>query len=58
VAEYGALLIAWLDCGSYDATYACINKEIAAADAGGLEGDGITISGTATCIAGGAGRMA
>ena len=52
VAEYGTPLVAWLDCGSYAATYAYINKEVAAADAGGLEADGITISGSAAGVGG------
>ncbi len=52
VAEYGAPLISWLDCGSYDATYAYINKEIVTAYAGGLESDGITISGSAAGVGG------
>ena len=44
VAEYA--LVAWLDCGSYANTYAYIQKEIATANAGGLESNGsITISG-------------
>ncbi len=54
VAEYGAPLISWLNCGldtgvegcgSYDATVAYINREIVVAAAGGLQSDGITISG-------------
>jgi autotransporter-associated beta strand protein len=52
IAEYGAPLVAWLDCGSYAATDAYINKEILAANAGGLEADGITISGNAAGIGG------
>ena len=41
----GAPLVTWLDCGSYAATYAYINKEIVTAYTGGLQSDGITISG-------------
>jgi len=52
VAEYGAPLIAWLDCGSYDATKAYINKEKVAAAAGGLQDDGITISGSKAGVGG------
>jgi hypothetical protein len=61
VAEYGAPLVAWLDCGydsaagdasPYAATYAFIKKEIAAANAHGLLADGITISGTAANVNG------
>ena len=65
-AEYGAPLIAWLDCGCdpdevagtagttgpYAATKAYIDKEIAAANAGGLQSDGITISGSAAGVGG------
>jgi hypothetical protein len=52
VAEYGAPLVAWLDCGSYEATKAYINKEIVAAANRGLQSDGITISGTAAGVGG------
>ncbi len=52
VAEYGGPLVAWLDCGSYEATKAFINKEIVTADASGLQGDGITISGNAAGVGG------
>jgi hypothetical protein len=52
VAEYGAPLVAWLDCGSYASTYAYINKEIVVAAAGGLQSDGITISGSAAGVGG------
>ncbi|MGA7698193.1 MAG: hypothetical protein WCB27_01180, partial [Thermoguttaceae bacterium] len=52
LAEYGAPLVAWLDCGSYAATNAYIDKEVAAADANGLESDGITISGNAAGVGG------
>jgi hypothetical protein len=52
-AECGAPLVAWLDCGSYAATHAYIDKEIAAAAApGALQADGITISGSAAGIGG------
>jgi autotransporter-associated beta strand protein len=50
LAEYGAPLIAWLDCGSYEATKAYIAKEKVAAAVGGLQSDGITISGSAAGI--------
>ncbi len=52
LAEYGAPLVAWLDCGSYAATEAYINKEAAAANANGLEADGVTISGSAAGVGG------
>ena len=57
VAEYGAPLIAWLDCGSYAATVAFIMKERAVAlnadgTPRGLEPDGITISGSQANVAG------
>ena len=52
LAEYGAPLVAWLDCGSYAATYAFIDKEIAAANASGLQADGVTISGNAAGVGG------
>ena len=52
LAQYGAPLIDWLDCGSYAATTAYINKEIAAANAGGLQTDGISISGTTGGVGG------
>jgi hypothetical protein len=58
VAEYGAPLVAWLDCGSYDATKAYIDKEHTAAyqigpgGHQGLQADGITISGTAAGVNG------
>jgi hypothetical protein len=52
VAEYGAPLVAWLDCGTYAATRAYINKEISTANAGGLQSDGITISGNAAGVGG------
>ena len=48
----GAPLVAWLDCGSYEATKAYIDKEIVAAAAGGLCSDGITISGSAAGVGG------
>jgi autotransporter-associated beta strand protein len=53
LAEYGTPLIAWLDCGSYEATRAYINKEVVTAlAAGGLETDGITISASSANIGG------
>lgn len=52
LAEYSVPLIAWLDCGSYDNTYAFIDKEIAVANAGGLLADGVTISGAAAGVNG------
>ncbi len=52
VAEYGGPLVAWLDMGSYDATIAYIDKEKAAACAGGLLADGVTISGAAAGVGG------
>ncbi len=51
VAEYGAPLVAWLDCGSYQATTAYIHKEIVAAAAGGIQ-SGITISGSKANVGG------
>ena len=39
-------LPAWLDCGSYPASLAYIDKLKAVADAGGLQADGVTIRGT------------
>jgi hypothetical protein len=51
-AQYGAPLVAWLDCGTYQATYAYITKEILVADNGGLCADGITISASAANLGG------
>ena len=58
VAEYGGPLVAWLDCGSYEATKAYIDKEATAAGTTGSGGhtglldDQITISGTAAGVNG------
>jgi hypothetical protein len=55
VAEYGpAPVIAWLDCGSYAATVAYVDKEAQAAAGGGLKADGVTISGGAGGVGPGA----
>ena len=52
IAEYGGPLVAWMDMGSYEATVKYIDKEKAAADAGGLQVDGVTISGTDAGVSG------
>ena len=52
IAEYGGPLVAWMDMGSYAATVAYIDKETAAANAGGLQADGVTISGTDAGVSG------
>jgi autotransporter-associated beta strand protein len=52
IAEYNGPLLAWLDCGSYNATIAFIDKEEVVADAGGLLIDGVTICGAAAGVNG------